>query len=135
MAEVSATIASAENGARRQPAPAPAGGPQRPPKGEGIDAGEAALTLAPSMKGTCMYVEGRGWFLRPSTAELWHSVSTAALHGKLQSTPTWEACKRGTRTGAIEAELTGQLYVEAALLDADTMTAGLPDDSGRYGAG
>ena len=131
VAEVSATISSAEAGANRQdrkPATAAAvAGAQRPPKGEGIDAGEAALSLAPSWKGGCMYVEGRGWFLRPSTDELWRPASTAELHGRLQSEAVWNTCRRGTRTGAIAAELTGQLHVDAARLDADDMVAGLPD--------
>ena len=130
VAEVSATIASAEAGGRRQVAPvvlpAPPGASRRPPKG-GIDAGEAALSLAPGWKATCMYVEGRGWFLRVDTSKLWRPGSTAELHGRLQATPVWDGCKRGTRTGAIEAELTGQLHVDGDLLDADGWTAGLPD--------
>ena len=38
--------------------------------------------------------------------------------------------KRGTRTSAILGELTGQLAVNGALLDADDWTCGLPDGAG-----
>ena len=132
-ADVQALIEAAVDAASVAPLPAEAApapvvqGARRPPKGGGIDAGEAALEIAPGWKGTCMYVEGRGWFLRANMGELWIPASIAELHGKLQSAPEWAVCKRGTRTSAIEAELTGQLHVGGALLDADDWTAGLPD--------
>ena len=114
------------------PAPAteqPASGDTRPNKG-GIDAGEAAMALAPPMADRFMFAEGRGWFVRPSATALWRPASGATMTGEMQATGTWWACKRGTRTSAILGELTGQLAVDGALLDADDWTCGLPAGAG-----
>ena len=121
--EVDATIASAEGRTEKKPPSVTAG---RPTKG-GIDAGEAALALAPSMRGCVMFATGRGWFCRTTTTALWRPADDATMLDRLQRSDTWWTCKRGTRTSAILGELTGPLRVDGALLDADDWTCGLPD--------
>ena len=121
--EVDATIASAEGRTEKKPPSVTAGRPTK----DGIDAGEAALALAPSMRGCVMFATGRGWFTRGSVTALWRPADDATMLDRLQRSDTWWTCKRGTRTSAILGELTGPLRVDGALLDADDWTCGLPD--------
>ena len=113
--------------AATEPTAAPASTAQSRPGKNGIDAGEAALALAPSMRGCIMFATGRGWFTRGSVTALWRPADDATMLDRLQRSDTWWTCKRGTRTSAILGELTGPLRVDGALLDADDWTCGLPD--------
>ena len=113
--------------AATEPPAAPSSSAQSRPGKNGIDAGEAALALAPSMRGSVMFATGRGWFVRASATALWRPADDATMLDRLQRTAAWWTCKRGTRTSAILGELTGPLRVDSALLDADDWTCGLPD--------
>ena len=108
--EVDATIASAQGRTEKKPPSVTAGRPTK----HGIDAGEAALTLAPSMRGCVMFATGRGWFCRASATALWRPADDATMLDRLQRTAVWWTCKRGTRTSAILGELTGPLRVDGA---------------------
>ena len=126
-ADVQALIDAAELVTAPEPLPAVTDGAESRPDKGGIDAGEAAMLLAPSMAGRFMFATGRGWFCRASEAALWRPADDATMLDRLQRTATWWTCKRGTRTSAILSELTGPLRVDGALLDADDWTCGLPD--------
>ena len=99
----------------------------RRPRKEGYDAFEAALLICPDLRQTVMHVEGRGWFLRPTTTALWHLDTDAELFNKVQNHPVAMEARRGTATRSILTEMEGQLSVSGAHLDAVDWVCGLPD--------
>ena len=121
VAEVSATIRSAEEGAERNPLPKEE---KKPPAG----AYHAARAMEPDLSGRTMFVAGRGaWYWRSSDTALWQPDTSRVTLGKVQAHPARETCQRGLRSIAIMGELEGMLSVDGDLLDADGWTAGLPD--------
>ena len=120
VAEVSATIASAGEGAERNPLPKEK---NKPPSG----AYHAARAMEPNLSTRAMFCAGRGWYYRGSETALWQPDTCRIMLGKVQAHPEREICQRGLRSTAIMGELEGMLAVDGALLDADAWTAGLPD--------
>ena len=101
----------------------------RRPRREGYDAYEAALLICLDLRQTVMHVEGRGWFVRPTTTSLWHADISAELFSMVQNHPIAMNARRGTATRSILTEMQGQLSVTGAYLDEDDWVCGLPDGS------
>ena len=105
-------------------------GEARPKRG-GLDSAEAALHMAPDLRGAAMHVYGRGWFIKPPERALWTHDSDGAMLSSVQAHSLYIGqCRKGTSARGIVGELQGRLTVPGHEIDVDDWLAGMPDGKG-----
>ena len=94
---------------------------------------EGAVATAPVLRRQYVHVAGsrgwNGWYWRPEPRGLWRAATKATMFRAYQNLPERERFSKDIRSDSVVSEWSGQLEVNADLLNADDWLCGLPDGS------